>query len=175
MKIFEEIKNEENKRMRERIRSFDKEMLSYQANGLPPEWGKGLWGFLSVFMMVFPMQYSLDGITSILMFQIMWGMYAPFSYLAIYNNIRENRKSVSVYQKIKYLPVDIRQLRLVRIGYLFDFLKKTLTISVILQVLSTLLFYRTCSVWNIVYVFTVNGILPAVLITSSIWFMRSGK
>lgn len=170
MKTQEE-KRLEQKKQRDIIREFDRMMSSYQSNGLPPSWNAGVWGILEVIMMIVPWQAvqkqgELHGIIWIV---ALWSINAPLYYMMPYQQFRENGKSVSLYKKIKYLPVDIRQVKIVRVEYLLAFLKKTFIAAMIVQLISTLLFYHTLSIWNIVYVLILGGFLPFVITVSSIW------
>lgn len=160
------------KKQRELIRAFDQEMLSCRSYGLPASWRIGVHRFMAVFFLIFPLQayYSNEDWTAIWFLMLSWSILAPTNYLSLFLYFKENSKSIPFYQKIKYLPVDPRQLRLVRIGYLLQFLAWTLPVSLILQCLATLIFYRTLSVFNILHVLCFGGILPFLITGASIWF-----
>lgn len=173
MKTQEE-KRLEQKKQRDIIRKFDRTMHSYQSYGLPESWNARFWGFLEVFMMFVPWQelWKQGELQGLFWIVGLWSINAPLYYMMPYEQFQENGKSVSLYQKIKYLPVDIRQVKIVRMEYLTAFLKKTFIAAMAVQMISTLLFYHTFSIWNLVYVLVLGGVLPFVITAASIWCRR---
>ncbi len=162
----------EQKKQRELIRAFDQEMLSLQTYGLPVSWRTGLHRFMAVFFLIFPVQavYGSGEWTAFWFLMLSWSILAPTNYISIFLYLKENTRLVPFSQKIKYLPVDPKQLRLVRIGYLLQFLGQTLPVSLIFQCLTALIFYQTLSLFNILHVLFFGGILPFLITGASIWF-----
>lgn len=163
-------KNDEQKRQRSLIRAFDREMLSCHSFGLPAAWRMRFHGFAGIFFFLFPIQtvYNSDW-TAIWFLIYSWSIIAPLNYVSVYLYLKENTKGILYYEKIKYLPIDPTQLRLVRIGYLLQFLGRTLPIALILQCVVSLVFYRALSVFHILHVLFFGGILPFLITGTAIW------
>jgi hypothetical protein len=72
-------------------------------------------------------------------------------YLDAYMTVVEKGKQVSVYQKLRYVPVSVWDVFRVRLGYLRGFCEKKLVVYLVGQVAVTLIALRTISAWNVFY------------------------
>lgn len=163
--------SEEQLEQQELIQKFDHEMISYQCNGFPPSWSKIVWRSLIVVIAAIPLQ-ALEGELAIQIMTIFWSVYATMIYLMPHIYIRENGKQISYYKKMKYLPVSETQVKMVRVMYLYDFWKVTFAIAAATQIGMTYLFYREISVWNIIYIAVIYGVLPWLGSLAYIWFTK---
>ena len=157
------------KEQRERICRLDDEILSYQSNGLPKKWGEWVYGGIMLVMLFIPASIILEE-KSLLMMTFIWTSFlGPMLYLTPYMRIREQGKTVSYMKKIRYLPLDIKQVKMVRIGYLAKFLKKIVIIASVCQVLFGTLLCGQNVLMGIFYAVTVGGIIPLMLNAAVIW------
>lgn len=141
------------------IRQFDHEIISYDSNGFPPSWGRRFWRGIIILIAAIPVQ-SLYGEPALQFMATFWIIYATILYLMRYTYIRENGKQISFYQKMKYLPVSERQIKLVRVMYLYDFWKTTFILAAAAQLGSVLLIYQKISIENILFILLLLGVMP---------------
>lgn len=164
-----EQQKQEIKEQRERIRRLDDEMLSYQSNGLPKKWGEWVYGGIMLLMLLIPANIILEEKSLLVMTFVWTSCIGPTLYLTPYMRIREQGKTVSYMKKIRYLPLDIKQVKVVRIGYLAKFLKKIVIIASICQVLFGTLLCGQNIFMGIFYAVTVGGIIPLMFSAAVIW------
>ena len=164
IRIKEEL-TEEKKEQREKIREFERLQLSYQAYGLTPQIAGWLGYLFCVLSALFPAQALLEdgeGMASVVMILYLWVILGTQFCIMPYMQFREQKKNVSVLQKIKYLPVDIREVKIVWLGYLWNYIKKIFWIALVAQFSMALLFYHRITLWNLLDV-AVIAALPLLM------------
>lgn len=154
---------------RERIRRFDEEMISYQSNGFPVKWGERLYGGIMLLMLFMPAEFLMEEKGMIFLILLWTAVMGPSLYLTPYLRIREQGKTVSYLRKIKYLPLDIKQVKYVRIGYLAKFLKKIVLIACIEQIVFGTFICGQNIFVGVLYAVVAGGIIPMLWNTAVIW------
>lgn len=115
----------------EAVRKFDeglKKLYSYEIL-----MGKVVWIFCVIIvclMMLLPIQEGMHEICVVLQILLLIGVNM---YMQPFVVVYENRKAVSIYQKLKWLPVEKREIQAVRRSYLNAFVGKVLIACLILQ------------------------------------------
>ncbi len=157
--IREEL-SQEKKKQREKIREFERLQLSYQTNGIPPQTAGWLGYLFCVLPSLYPAQaFGEDKSMSTVIFMLyLWVILGTQYYLAPYMQVKEQKKNVSVLQKLKYLPVDIREVKIVWMGYLLQYVKRIFVIALISQLSLSLLFYHEITGWNLLQVLTIAAL-----------------
>lgn len=171
MKTEEEKK--EAARQRERIRRLDKEMSSCQGNGLPVEWGQRLFGGIVLLILCMPAQFFLEE-NYVMIFQVLlWtAVIGPTVYLSPFMKFKEQGKFVSYLKKIKYLPIDEKQVKIVRMEYLAGFLKKIVILACAEQLVFGTLICRQNILLSILYAVAVGGVIPLAFGTAMVWMEK---
>lgn len=161
---------EASKAERERIRAFDEEVLSYQSSGLPPVWARRFWGgLMGLFTTAGACVIWDEPFDSMILLAGMWALLAPYFYISTYLRIRENGSTVHLYGKIRYLPVDIRQVKIVRIGYLVRMIRGPLVISLVIQIFFALVIDSRYLILRLLFVLIAGGVIPFLANTAAIW------
>ena len=153
--IREEL-TQEKKKQREKIREFEQLQLSYQAYGLPPQLA-GWLGYLYCVILAafFPAQTFVEydnGMSDVIYMMYLWVTFGTQLHLMPYMQFKEQKKNVSVLQKIKYLPVDLVEVKIVWMGYLLNYIKKIFLLALIAQFSISLLLYHEITRWNLLHV-----------------------
>lgn len=119
-----------------KVRKFYKEFLTWNADNI------GLWiaaGFMEAFylgMMAIPYgEMAEEG--AFILFPLLFGFAGPYFYLNPYIVFREDTKTYSIYERIKFLPVDFREIQKMRIIYLAKFVVKIAPAIILIQLLTT--------------------------------------
>ena len=165
-KLQQEGELQERERQRERIRSFDKEMLSY--GGGMQQVGYYIFEVLLIVMMMIPCQVLREEPALLLYFAI-FPCYPAMIWMMPYSSIRESEKNVRIYEKIKYMPVDMHQVRMVRIEYLTRILLKSFPVPLAAQLLMALLVYHRIYISNLLYVVLIVLVWPFLFNMLLIW------
>lgn len=116
----------------EKVRAFDEKLTDmYDYEVLINQF---LWIFLvgiSAFLMVLPVEKATDGTNfiPIILFAISVELY-----MQPYLQIRENGEKVSIYTKLKWMPVSKRSIQAVRMEYLNRFCLRLTAASVFMHV-----------------------------------------
>lgn len=155
---------------RERIRAFDEEVLSYQSSGLPPASARIFWGGLMVFFTTIGACVIWnESLGSLIWLAGTWAFLAPYFYISMYLRIRENGSTVHLYGKIRYLPVDIRQVKIVRIGYLVRMIRGPIVISLVIQIFFALVVDSRYLILRLLFVLIAGGLIPFLANVAAIW------
>ena len=150
-------KKQEQEELRVRIRRFDSAFVSY-GNSMQQ---LAAYLFEGVVLILMMLPYQIYGEEPFLMFMtLMFLPYPGMFYVMAYLTFSESKKTHTIYEKIKYAPFDVKQLRRVRVEYLVRFLKKTFWLALGAQLLAALLIYHRITVLNILYVFLAAGVWP---------------
>lgn len=157
------------------IRSFYKEFLSWRTESV------GNWigaGFCQVFFwlcIAVPFQEvieegQLDRIMILMGMALGW--LPSFLYIMPYITYKESGQDCSIVAKLKYLPVDIREIQKMRVIYLTKFIVKLFPMSLVIQLLTTWYSYGEISWMNICYVIVAAGLWPWILNAPVAMFSR---
>lgn len=146
----------------EQVKKFDeiyKKQESY--NFLMFKIVKYLGIILGIFLMMIPI--SEGGVVIAFYSFACIGMGVTF-YLRSYMVVFEDGKAVSIYKKLKWLPVSKKDIMKVRAGYLKDIMVKISAIVLAEQIIGLLL-SETFTIFNMLYVI---GVLAAVALVGVI-------
>lgn len=167
--MFGNIRNylENSKESRELIKKFDKVFSSYlSGNDIGMRLCAYLFDFIGIILLFIPCQqlHALDkGNAVTLLSAILCFSYSTALYLDSYLNFREGSKRCSLFQKLSYIPVNRTDFCVVRIGYLFHYKKKAAVLSLLAQLIGSLLTYHRIYPANFLYWF-LSCILTSFLI-----------
>ena len=153
-----------------KVRKFYKEFLSWKADNI------GLWiasGFMVVFFCV-TMLISYEEILEnmkLVMFPMLLGFLGPYFYLNPYITFREGTESYSIYERIKYLPIDYHEIQKMRAAYLAKFVGKVFLAVLFFQVF--LMFGAGgFTIENVLYVLLIGLVWPFVSNLPIAWFSK---
>lgn len=151
-----------------KIRRFYKEFLSWRAESV------GYWigaGICVVFLLIFcavPFQFLTSGIAAdvnaylgILM-AMLWGPLAGLIYLRPYTVFLDGQNYVTIYSRLRYLPIDTREVKKMRFAYLTKFFGKVAVVGLVLQVFFSLICYHVITWQGIVYVVIAAFVWPMI-------------
>lgn len=119
-----------------KVREFYKEFLTWSADNI------GMWiasGFVEAFyffMMAIPYQEMIEE-GAFMLFPLVLGVFGPYFYLHPYLLFREGTQYYSIYERIKFLPVDFREIQKMRTIYLTRFVVKIAPAMILVQLLTT--------------------------------------
>ena len=139
--------------MEEKIKHFDEKLETYEDYNIVI--GKFvrylLEGITGCIVMFIPIQEFDRDMRSILLSAAMLSFFAISSYFGVYSSIQEKGTVENMYKKLRYFPVDVKSLFLVRLKMLYRYCKIKLIIFLVIQSVMTLLLLHTYSVWNVLY------------------------
>lgn len=92
----------------------------------------------------------------------MFGCLAPGAYLKSYVYFKDGNKESSITDKLKYLPVDVREFRKARLVYLVKFVSICFGIAFFLQMLTSVFTYYSIIWQNVCYIVVLAFIWPIV-------------
>lgn len=121
----------------EEVRKFDEELKKLYSYEILM--GKVVWIFCVIMvclMMLLPIQEGMQELCAVSQILLLIGVNM---YMQPFMVVYENRKAVSIYQKLKWLPVEKREMKAVRRSYLNAFVGKVLIACLILQQAGALL------------------------------------
>ena len=148
------------------IRKFYKEFLSWKSENI------GMWigaGFVEMFLLLsamVPFQEVLGTSeierTMIIMVAVV-GWLAPFLYIMPYVTFKEEQKDCSITAKLKYLPVDIKEIQKMRVTFLLKFVVKQFVAAMVLQMLTSMYSYGEITWANVWYIVVAALVWPLVV------------
>lgn len=119
-----------------KVRKFYKEFLSWSADNIGVWIVAGFMEFLYLVMMAIPYgEMAEEG--AVALFPLMFGFFGPYFYLNPYIVFREDTKTYSIYERIKFLPVDFREIQKMRVIYLGKFVVKIAPVIILIHLLTT--------------------------------------
>lgn len=156
-----------------KVRKFYKDLLSWKAEAI------GTWigaGFLVLFMLIGcsvpaqEMMLLLGEDTDMMMWfmVLMFGPLAGFLYLRPYTSMTEmvyanNAKNVRIIDKLKYLPISLKEIRKMKVIYLMKFYGKIAPFCMGLQILTSLYSYNEITWKNVMYIFVMAFVWPVAV------------
>lgn len=154
-----------------KVRKFYKEFWSWKADNVGIWIGAGIIEVLFVIMMMIPypeMQTDMGFVALPLMF----GFFGPMLYMVPYITFREGQNSVSIYEKLKYLPIDYKEIKKLRLTKLVLFVAKIFPIILICQLFFTYFGYGSIRGEDVVYAALVGLVWPVVSNLPYAWFSK---
>lgn len=153
-----------------KVRTFYKEFLTWSADNI------GIWiaaGFMEIFYFVFMAipygEMIKEGV--FILFPLMCGFAGAYFYLNPYLVFREDTKYYSIYERIKFLPVDFREIQKMRTIYLAKYVIKIAPAMVLVQLLTSKFSYEIT--WEcVVYAIFCGVIWPFLSNLPIAWFSK---
>jgi len=162
------------------IREFFKEFLSWNTESIGNWLGAGVAEFFFLLSIgIIPFQEMLEEIIGpvecssdvlfVLIFAVL-GWLPAFYYIGPYIAFKEERKDCSITAKLKYLPVDLKEIQKMRVIYVMKFIGKQFLAAFCLQMLAAWFICHEITWMNVVYVICAALLWPAVLVVPvAIW------
>jgi len=156
------------KKQQEVLDSFFRELFTWDMTNV------GLWlvtGFMELVLgvLMFVPWKELEGPLRGLAFAM--SIMGANWYLMAYFQIQDGGKQCKVYEKLKYLPVSLQQIRLFRLKKLVNFCGKLTVVFLVAQLLSALI-VREFSLVNILYPVFFGLLVPVVTVGGITWFAK---
>lgn len=139
--------------MEEKVKDFDRKLEKYEDfNILMGKVCRFLFeGIWSIILMI-PIQEYDRKMRVVIFMGLMFSFWSIFLYLNVYIYARETTgQAMPMYRKLRYFPVSLKEVFLVRFHYLWRYCKIKLTVYLLLQAGVAFLMLRTLSVWNVLY------------------------
>jgi len=143
----------------ERIFAFYKEFWSWKADNIGMWIGAGILEVLfGIFMMIPYSEMQSD--MAFVVLPMMLGFGGGAMYIAPYITFREGMDTVSIYEKIKYLPIDYREMKKLRVKKLVQFVAKVFVIMFGCQMFFTYFGVGKIRLADVVYAILVGLVWP---------------
>lgn len=159
-----------------KVRKFYKQFLSWRSESI------GVWigaGFLVMFMLVgcaVPVQEILEGSGTngslMLVITMFSAILAGVLYLRPYQGYMENQKTETILSKLKYVPVDFKEIFRMKLTYMIRFFAIICPFCLMLQVLTSGYSYGEITWKNVAYVFVVAFVWPVL---GNLWILLFDK
>ena len=146
------------------LEKFYKEFLSWRAENI------GMWIAAGFFLLLYsagmlvPYQDVKAGDHAILISSIYSGIMGVYFYMLPYLQYKQDNKMHRIYEKIQYLPISLKEIRIFRINKLVKFCLKLFPVYCILQILSSWLSYHEIGWGNIFHVVVFGLFLPIIVV-----------
>lgn len=157
-----EEKREEYIRQRQLILEFDRKLKKVTSNGMEPvqALGKGLYIALVAMLLWIPFEWEyLPLYMSLFGLNILPVVIGLSKYLYV----NEGGQQLSVYGKLKYMPVEMRIIRMVRMEYLIHFLKLPLITAMAAQLIGAMACNHRIAIVNVIFPIVAVGIYPLLI------------
>lgn len=148
------------------IRKFYKEFLSWKSENIGTWIGAGFVEMLFLISTMAPFQEVLGTSQTernMIIMVAIFGWLAPLLYIMPYVTFKEEQKDCSITAKLKYLPVDIREIQKMRVTYLLKFVVKQFAVALVLQMLTSMYSYGEITWANVWYIVVAALVWPLVL------------
>ena len=156
------------KKEQQKVRAFYKEFLSWKAESIG-QWIRAVFLVLSFgITIIVPFHFFFEDSVFVPM-PMLFGFLGAMLYIAPYLTFREEGNSVSIYEKIKYLPVDYRQIQKMRVWYLIRFVAKIFPVLFLLQ-MATSYWSKTLTAANLIYAILLGLVWPILSNLPFAWF-----
>lgn len=141
------------------IADFYKEFLSYRPESLGANIGVGVMlnVFYGIYMWV-PLCYHTDIRIDFICFIL--GILGPYFYMAMYRNYREQGKSYSIMEKLRYLPVGKDEIRRFQVSKLFRFTKISGIVFAVGQLVLSLIITKNVGWQELVFAIGMGFVAP---------------
>lgn len=158
-------------REQEKIFAFYKEFWSWKADNIGMWIGAGILEVLfGIFMMIPYAEMQSD--MGMVVLPMLMGFAGCAMYIAPYISFREGTETVSIYEKIKYLPIDYREVKKLRLKKLMQFVSKIFVIIFVCQMFFTYFGVGVIRVEDVIYVVLVGLVWPIISAFPYVWFSK---
>ncbi len=155
----------------EKIKEFDRKLIEkkgkvWEAAEMPRMF-KNVLGVAGCFIMIIPVQYLLSDFNFGVVFAS-WVIIMGISlYLQTYTIVIENKKNISIYEKLKFMPVSQIDIFKVRLGYLGKECVRFFVVALLIQIIGAAL-AKQIDIRNLLYPLFVMLSVFLLLLTSLI-------
>jgi len=159
------------KKEQEKIYAFYKEFWSWKADNVGMWIGAGVLEVLfGIFMMIPYAEMQTD--MAFVVLPMMMGFGGAAMYIAPYISFREGQDMVSICEKIKYLPIDGREVKKLRVRKLMLFVAKIFSVILVSHLFFTYFGVGTIRIEDVVYIVLVGLVWPIVSNLPYAWFSK---
>ena len=155
----------------ERVSKFYKEFLSWKAESVGMWICAGILETIFVIIMMIPYQEMKSDMGFAAM-PALFGFFGPMLYICPYISFREGQNSISIYEKLKYLPIDYGEIKKMRVTKLVLFVAKIFPIALVCNLLFTYLSIGAIQIEDVAYVVLMGLIFPIVSNLPYTWFSK---
>ena len=158
-------------REQEKIFAFYKEFWSWKADNVGMWIGAGILEVLFGIFMMIPYSEMQSDMGFVALPMIM-GFGGAAMYIAPYISFREGQDTVSIYEKIKYLPIDYREVKKLRLKKLIQFVGKIFVVIFGCQMFFTYFGVGTIRVEDAIYAVLLGLVWPIISAFPYVWFSK---
>lgn len=152
-----------------KVRKFYKDFLKLRGEVWVQWLGAGFSAVLYVIFSTIPGRELLIENTDeeIRVFVLLWMLIlaplAGFFYLLPYSTLRGRNGGIKLADRLKYLPIDLKEICRMKVAYIVKFYARILPICLVLQQLTTYASYKYFSWWNVLYILVVAFVWPVAV------------
>lgn len=155
----------------EKIFAFYKEFWSWKAENIGMWIGAGILEVLfAIFMMIPYAEMQSD--MGMIVLPMLMGLGGGAMYIAPYITFREGTDTVSIYEKIKYLPIDYREVKKLRVKKLVLFVAKVFAVIMAFKLFFGTFGFEMIQSMDILYTVLVGFVWPIVSNLPYVWFSK---
>lgn len=148
---------------REMIREFEAALYETTSNGMGPVTMLGVVLFEIIITCILCIPFSMEDIKVFFLCGTAIAPWPVWLYMNRFLVITEGGKICRIAEKLRYLPVDRRELRRVHLGYLIHFLRLPFACGMAAQLLTAFLVNRRIAWGNLLCPLIVAGVCPFVI------------
>lgn len=155
----------------EKIFAFYKEFWSWNAENIGMWIGAGILEVLfAIFMMIPYAEMQSD--MGMVVLPMLMGFGGGAMYIAPYITFREGTDTVSIYEKIKYLPIDYREVKRLRLKKLIQFVAKIFVVILVFKLFFSTFGMEMIRGVDILYTILVGLVWPVLSVFPYVWFSK---
>lgn len=143
------------------IADFFKEFHSWSAANVGVWIGAGFCTLIQAMFLMIPYQEMTGDNFGIFVF--LFGMWSATLYINPYVSYMEKGKQYRIYDKLRYFPVSLKQLRIFRLRKLCKFCFITFAVFLAGQLLFSYIGYHEITLGNVLYVVIGGLVIPFVM------------
>jgi len=155
----------------EKIFVFYKEFWSWKAENIGMWIGAGILEVLFGIFMMIPYSEMQSDMGFVVLPMIM-GFGGAAMYIAPYISFREGTETVSIYEKIKYLPIDYREVKKLRLKKLMQFVAKIFVVIFVFKLFFSTFGTEMIRSIDILYTILMGLVWPIVSAFPYAWFSK---
>lgn len=155
-----------------KVRKFYKDLHGWKVDTIGTWFGAGFLVMLMLVVCAIPVQEMLlewkeeEEFIEWLMV-LLFGPLAGLLYLRPYTSVSEmvytnQAKNVRIIDKLKYLPIDFKEIRKMKVIYLIKFFAKILPFALGLQMLTSIASYGEITWMNVAYILVIAFLWPVL-------------
>lgn len=154
---------EDGEHQHKRIREFEEAYYKTASNGMEPVTKLGIILFEALITFCLCIPFAMEDIKLFLSIGVMLAPWPVWIYLNRFLFITEEGKIYQMADKLKYLPVDRKELQRVHQGYLVHFLKIPFFCGMAAQLLTALIANHGLTVGNVICPLLIAGAYPFLI------------